>query len=123
MEGNGGGLKAFKREKLQANQKLPPHIPVWGVCGPQDQRAALAVGPMGSTRGGQGMAFGHANPSRAPLTFFDRIRASELRIRICFQIMNHDSLTHNEDYENLTKGWEFILDNDDEDNSTNDNAK
>ena len=88
MRGNGRGLKAFKREKLQANQKLPHHIPVWGACGPQDQRAALTVGPMGST----------------PLTFFDRIRSSELRIRIRFQITNRDSLTHNEDYETLTNG-------------------
>ena len=42
--------------------------------------------------------------SRAPLTFFSRIWASELRIRIHFWITNRDSLTHDEDYETLTNG-------------------
>ena len=42
--------------------------------------------------------------SLAPLTFFSRIRASELRFRIRFRIMNCDSLTHDDDYETLTNG-------------------
>ena len=98
---------------------------MWGACGPRDQRAALAVGPMGSTRGGQGMAFGPAHLSRAPPTFFDRIRASELliQIRLRFRITNHDSITHNKDYETLIKGWEFISENDNEHNSMKENAK
>ena len=30
---------------------------------------------------------------------------------------------HNEDYETLTNGWEFISENDDEHNPTNENEK
>ena len=43
-------------------------------------------------------------PPRAPLAFFSRIRASELRIQIHFRITNHDSLIHDDDYETLKNG-------------------
>ena len=44
-------------------------------------------------------------------------------ISIHIRITNRDSITHNDDYKTLTKGWEFISENDDEHNSTNENAK
>ena len=43
-----------------------------------------------------------SNLPRAPLAFFSRIQASELRIRIHFWITNHESLMHDDDYETLT---------------------
>jgi hypothetical protein len=95
-----------ERGKILANQKRP-HQPLapCGARGPHGTRGL--VWPCG-TRPPHGvakaMAFGHACFSRAPLTFFDRIRASELRFRIHFWITNRDSLMHNEDYETLTKG-------------------
>ena len=89
----------------------------------RDQRGSLAVGPMASTRGGQCMAFGHVCLSRAPSRSSAVSWASELRFRIRFWITNRDSLTHNYDYKNLKNGWEIISENDDEVNSTNENAE
>ena len=37
--------------------------------------------------------------------------------------MNRDSLTHDDNYTTLKNGWEIISKNDDEVNSTNENAK
>ena len=106
------GIFVQKLEELQ-----PSHV--WSACATRGQRAGWAVWHTWSTRGG----LWPACSSRAPRTFFDRIRSSELRIRIRFQITNRDSLTHNDDYETLTNGWEFISEIDDEHNSTNENAK
>ena len=48
-------------------------------------------------------SIGQASFPRTSLAFFGHIRASELRFWIYLRIMNHDSLTHNDDYETLTK--------------------
>ena len=67
---------------------------VWPACATRGQRGALAVWhtwpPLAWLLAEQ--------PPRAPLAFFSRIRASELRIRIRFRITNCDSLTHDDDY-------------------------
>ena len=79
-------------------------LAVWDAWATRDQRAGLAVWHTASTRGGLAKATGHGCSSRTPRTFFERIWASKLRFRIYFRIMNHDSLTHNNDYETLTNG-------------------
>ena len=127
LKTNGGKweyLKGRERRNISANHRRPHHPwAVWGVWATQDQRAGLAVWHTASTRGGLAKANGHGCFSRAPRTFFDRMWASELRFRIHFWITNRDFLMHNDDYETLTNGWEFISENDDKHNSTNENEK
>ena len=117
------GREVFKGKRRGAKlskQKWPfSLLHVWSACATRGQRAGWAVWHTWSTRGG----LWPARSSRAPRTFFDRIRSSELRIRIRFQITNCDSLLHNEDYETLTNGWEFISEIDDEHNSMKENVK
>ena len=98
-------------------------MPMCGQCVPHVAREGLwPCGTRGPHVATPSLAVGQAT-SRAPLAFFSRIRASELRIRIRFRITNRDSLTHDKDYETLKNGWEFISENDDEHNSTNENEK
>ena len=78
--GKGRCLKEGERKAILTNQKRPSHpFPVWGACGTRDQREVLALLHTTSTRGGLAKANGHGCSSRAPRTFFNRIRASELR--------------------------------------------
>ena len=61
--------------------------------------------------------------SRAPSVLRPVSWASELRFQIRFRITNCDSLTHDEDYTTLKKGWEIISEIIDEVNSTKENEK
>ena len=116
-------LERFKKNGkkgkiVQTNEAFQTCPRVVSVCHTWSERDSGRVAHVASLLG-----LWPSKLPRAPLAFFSRIRASKLRIRIPFWITNHDSLTHNEDYETLTNGLEFISENDDEHNSTNENAK
>ena len=76
---------------------------VASVCHTWPERSSGRVAHVVHTWPLQAWPFGRAT-SRAPLAFFSRIRASELRIRIRFRITNRDSLTHDDNYETLKNG-------------------
>ena len=104
MEGIGGFLNKVKEGQNGPNFLWEFGQPMCGQRVPHVAREELwPCGTRGPHVATLSLAFGRAT-SRAPLAFFSRIRASELRIRIRFRITNRDSLTHDEDYETLKNG-------------------
>ena len=126
LKTNGGRWRDLKGKRRGAflSNKIRPHQPsprVGRVChtGTEGWLGRVAHG---LHTWWQGHGLWPSCFSRAPLTFFSRIRASELRFWICFRITNCDFLTHDDDdSETLTNGWEFISENDEGHNSTNEN--
>ena len=119
MGGKWDYLKEAKKGKEAAKKGRDTSTSHKGHVSLTRQRGVWAVRLKASSRALQAWPLANACFPRAPLVFFNRIRASELWIRIHLQITNRYSLTLKEDYETLIKGWEFISESDDEDNSMN----
>ena len=118
LETNGGNWRDLKRKEeghfCPQKMKTRPAFPWVGCVSHTRPESWLGRVAHGLHMWKTCLGLWPPNFSRAPLTFFSRIRASELRFRIRFRITNCDSLMHDEDYETLTNGWEFISEIDDE---------
>ena len=99
------GREIFLKERVRKNGQPIKTCHVTSMCGLHVAHVGKGLCWPCVTRGSHMDTIAWPFAKQTPLAFFSRIRAFELRFRICFRITNHDSLTHNDDYKTLTKGW------------------